>query len=154
MGLDWQNNNFAPESHFFCTFLCCHCSTTTWKCQISPFLDDVKKRQQFSFFFPKLLFQPLRIQLQKKCQHLKNWTKWNKRDKFWSSTTLLFKWRFCSRLRRRCSKLMLHGTICNNDFQRNTALRHCCNILLNGRNIVPILQRFVAQNIVVANRPM
>ena len=31
---------------------------------------------------------------------------------------------------------------------------NCCNILLNGCNIVPTLQRFVAQNIVVANRPV
>ena len=36
----------------------------------------------------------------------------------------------------------------------NTALKHCCDIVSNGYNIVPTLQRFVALNIVVANRPV
>ena len=49
-------------------------------------------------------------------------------------------------------KLMLHETIQNDDFQRNTALQHCCNIVSNGYNIVPTLQRCVTQRIVVANR--
>ena len=49
-------------------------------------------------------------------------------------------------------KLMLHETIRNDDFQRNTALQHCCNIVSNGDNIVPTLQRCVTQRIVVANR--
>ena len=49
-------------------------------------------------------------------------------------------------------KLMLHETIRNDDFQRNTALQHCCNIVSNGYNIAPTLQRCVTQRIVVANR--
>ena len=48
---------------------------------------------------------------------------------------------------------MLHGTICKDDFQRKTALQHCCDIASNGCNIVPTLQRCVALKIVVANRP-
>ena len=32
-----QNNNSARASHFFCTFLCLHCRTTTGKCLISLF---------------------------------------------------------------------------------------------------------------------
>ena len=42
------------------------------------------------------------------CQHLTNWTSWNKRDKIWSSAKSLFKWRFRSR-RLRCywSSLMI-----------------------------------------------
>ena len=51
-------------------------------------------------------------------------------------------------------KVMLHGTICNDDFQRKTALQHCCDIVSNGCNIVPTLQRCVALKIVVANRPV
>ena len=51
-------------------------------------------------------------------------------------------------------KVMLHETIRNDDFQRNTALQHCCNIVSNGYNIVPVLQRCVALKIVVANRPV
>ena len=49
---------------------------------------------------------------------------------------------------------MLHETIRNDDFQRNTALQHCCNVVSNGYNIVPTLQRSVALKIFVANRPV
>ena len=49
---------------------------------------------------------------------------------------------------------MLHETIRNDDFKRNTGLQHCRDIVLNGHNIVPTLQRCVSLNIVVANRPM
>ena len=42
-------------------------------------------------------------------------------------------------------------TIRNNDFQRNTALQHCFDIVWNIYNIVPTLQRCVALKIVVAN---
>ena len=43
---------------------------------------------------------------------------------------------------------------CNDDFKCNTALQHCCDIVSNGYNIVPALQRCVAPKIVVANRPV
>ena len=49
-------------------------------------------------------------------------------------------------------KMMLHGTIRNDDFQRNTALEYCCDIEWNGCNVVPTLQRCVALKIAVANR--
>ena len=32
-------------------------------------------------------------------------------------------------------KVMLPWTIRNDDFNRNTALQHCCDIVLNGYNI-------------------
>ena len=35
-------------------------------------------------------------------------------------------------------KVMLHGTIRNDDFQSNAALQHCCDIVSNGCNIVPL----------------
>ena len=38
----------------FCTFLCCRCTTTTWKCLISRFVVDVNTRQQLSFSFLEL----------------------------------------------------------------------------------------------------
>ena len=47
---------------------------------------------------------------------------------------------------------MLHETIRNDDFYRNTELQHCCDIVSNGYNIVPKLQRCAALKIVVANR--
>ena len=51
-----------------------------------------------------------------------------------------------------CLKVMFHGTFRNDNFQRTTALQHCCYIASNGCNIVPTLQRCVALKIVVANR--
>ena len=53
-----------------------------------------------------------------------------------------------------CVKVMFHGTFRNDNFQRTTALQHCCYIASNGCNIVPTLQRCVALKIVVANRPV
>ena len=44
-GLKRQNNNSARASRFFCTFLCRHCTTTTGKCLISRFMEDVNRRQ-------------------------------------------------------------------------------------------------------------
>ena len=43
-------------STLFCTFLCRHCTTTTWrwKCLISRFVEEVNTREQLSFFFPEL----------------------------------------------------------------------------------------------------
>ena len=32
---------------------------------------------------------------------------------------------------------MLHETIRNDDFQPNTALQHCCDIVSNSYNVVP-----------------
>ena len=51
-------------------------------------------------------------------------------------------------------KVMLHEAICKVDFQRNTALKHCCNIVSNVYNTVPALQCCVALKIVVANPPL
>ena len=41
---------------------------------------------------------------------------------------------------RESLKVMLHETIRNDDFERNTALQHCCDIVSNGYNIVPALR--------------
>ena len=47
-----QNNNFA--SHFFCTFLCCFWTTTTWNCLILLFREDINKRRQKFILFRNL----------------------------------------------------------------------------------------------------
>ena len=41
-----QNNNFARALRFFCTFLSCFCTTSTRKCQISRFKEDVNKQRR------------------------------------------------------------------------------------------------------------
>ena len=56
-GLDRQNNNSPRASR---TFLCRHCTTTTWKCLISHFVANVNTRQLY------FLFLNFNIQLQKK----------------------------------------------------------------------------------------
>ena len=85
----------------FCTFLCLHCTTKTWKCLIPRFVEDVDARQQLSFSFPELRYSPLEFTSRKICQHLTNWTRWNRRDKVWSSANSLFMWLFPS-CHRRC----------------------------------------------------
>ena len=50
--------------------------------------------------------------------------------------------------------VMLHGTIRNDDFYRNTALQHCCDIVSNGYNCNIATLRCVLLKIVVANRPV
>ena len=50
-------------------------------------------------------------------------------------------------------KVMLHETIRNDYFKRNTAL-HCCNIIgSTGNCVATMLQSCVALKIVPANRP-
>ena len=84
----------------FCKFLCRHCTSTKWKCLILLFVEDVTTRQWPSISFPELRYSILEFNSGKNCQYLTNWTRWNKRDKVWSSATSVFKWRF--RNRRRC----------------------------------------------------
>ena len=45
--------------------------------------------------------------------------------------------------RTRHVKVMLYETVRNDDCLRNTALQHCCDIVSNGYNFVPTLQRCV-----------
>ena len=51
-------------------------------------------------------------------------------------------------------KVMLLETIRNEDKKCNTALQHCYDIVSNGSNILPTLQRCVALKIVIANCPV
>ena len=49
----------------FCTFLCCRCTTTTWNCLISRFVEDGEQKTTTFFFFSWTLMQSFRFQLQK-----------------------------------------------------------------------------------------
>ena len=51
-------------------------------------------------------------------------------------------------------KVMLHGTIRNDDFQRNEALQRWNNAATIRNNIATMLQRCIAPKIVVANCPV
>ena len=59
----------------FCTFLCRHCTTTTWKCLIERFVEDVYTRQRLSSSFSELRYSLLEFNSRKNCQHLTNWTR-------------------------------------------------------------------------------
>ena len=54
----------------FCTFLSRRCTTTTWKCLISRFVEDRNTRQHLSFSFPELWYSPLEFNSQTIFQHL------------------------------------------------------------------------------------
>ena len=42
-----KNNNFSRALRFFVrTFLCCHCTTMTWKCLILRFTEEVHNRRR------------------------------------------------------------------------------------------------------------
>ena len=87
--------------HAFCTFLGRYCTTTTWKCLILRFVEDMNTRGLLSFSFPEVQYSLLEFNSRKICQNLTNWTRWNWRNKVWSRASSLFKWRFRSRNRRR-----------------------------------------------------
>ena len=74
----------------FYTFLCRRCTTTTWKCLISRFVENVKTKQRLASSFRELC-SLLEFNCTEICQHLTNWTSWNKRDKIWSGANSLFK---------------------------------------------------------------
>ena len=50
----------------FCTFLCRHCTTTTWKCLISRFVENANTRQQLYFSFAELWYSLLEFNSRKK----------------------------------------------------------------------------------------
>ena len=109
-----KSNRFRLTKHklctcitLFCTFLCRRCTNTTWKCLISRFVEDVNTRQRLCFSFPELWYSLLEFNSSKIYQHLTNWTRWNKRDKVWSSANSHFKWRFRSRRRFCCLNSLL-----------------------------------------------
>ena len=56
----------------FCTFLSRRCTTTTWKCLISRFVENRNTRQQLPFSFLELLYSPLEFNSKTNCQHLTN----------------------------------------------------------------------------------
>ena len=61
----------------------------------------MNSRQRLSSSFPTQ-YSLVELNSKKYCQHLTNWTTWNKRDKVWGSATSIFKCLFRSRRRRCC----------------------------------------------------
>ena len=72
-----KSNRFRQAKQRLCTcitlswtFLCRRCTTTTWNCHISRFVEDGNTRQQLSF--PELWSNPLEFNFKKICHHLTN----------------------------------------------------------------------------------
>ena len=53
-----QNNNFSRASHFFCTFLYRFCTTTSWKCLISHFMENVNRQRRNFISLSELGYPP------------------------------------------------------------------------------------------------
>ena len=79
-----------------CTCLTLFCSFLCRRCGLQPFAEGVNTRQRLPFSFPELWYSLLEINSINICQHLTNWTSWNKHDKVWSSANSPFKWCFRS----------------------------------------------------------
>ena len=75
-----------------------HCTTTTWTCPISRFVEDVNTRQRLSSSLPELRYSLLEFISRKQLTTFDELDETrSKRDKVWGSVTSLFKWRFRSR---------------------------------------------------------
>ena len=49
------------QSHVLCTFLSRFCTTTTWKCLISCFMEDVNKQRRNYIYLSELGYGPLKF---------------------------------------------------------------------------------------------
>ena len=96
--------------------------------QRESLVDDVNTRQWLSFSFPELWYSLLEFTQEKfQCQHLTNWTSWNKNDKVWSSAKTFYKWRFRSSRHVCCSSTL--ATVWTATVQTWTSRSHTSNIL-------------------------
>ena len=74
----------------FDTFLCRRCTSTTWKCLNSGFVEDGNTRQRHSSSFPELRCSPLEFNSKQIRHHFVNWTRWKELDYVWNSADSLF----------------------------------------------------------------
>ena len=65
-----QNNNFARASRFFVHFFARFCTTTTWKCLISRFMEDVNKQRRNFISLSELEYGPLKFSFRRVRLHL------------------------------------------------------------------------------------
>ena len=119
--------------HRFCTFLSCHCTTTAWDFLLSLFLEDGNTRK-WHLFFLELRYSRLEFNSKPIRQHFVNGARWNKLDKIWSTTDLLFMWRFRSHLRRRCCCLSspMHPLTLSSIMNMQVYALVLCSILRGG----------------------
>ena len=100
-----------------------HCTTRTWKCLISRFVEDVNTRRRLSFSFSWTLVQSFRIQLHKKLPTSDELNEMEQARHSLKSANSLFKWRFRSR-RCRCCLSSLLTSLCS-EYCLSTATQLC-----------------------------
>ena len=95
-----QNNNFARASHLFAHFFSRFCTTTTWKCLISRFMENVNKERRNSMSpLSELGYGPQEFNSRRVRQHLTKLVCRNNWDKDWKNANSLFKRRYrCHRV--------------------------------------------------------
>ena len=81
MSLSNDDDKGRENVTLFCTFLSRHYKTTTWKCLISRFSEDMNTRQRLSLSYLELRYSLLESYSRKLHQHLKIWKICNKRLK-------------------------------------------------------------------------
>ena len=88
----------------FCTFLCRHCTTTSWKCLISRCAEEVHKRRRNFHSLSALGYGSWEFSFRMVRLHLKKLVTWSNRDEDWKkskNTNSLFQRRFLCRRRPR-----------------------------------------------------
>ena len=81
-GLDWQNNSSARASRFFVHFSAVTARLRRENAYFHVLWKDVNTRQRLSFSFPEHRYSLLEFNSRENWQHLINWTRWNKCNKF------------------------------------------------------------------------
>ena len=89
----------------FCTFLCRHCTTTTWKCLISRCTEEVHKWQRNFLSLSQLGCDSYEFNFRRVHLHLTKLVTWSNRDEDWKDANSLFQWRFLCR----CSPRILRS---------------------------------------------
>jgi len=70
------NQQLCTYIKLFCIFLSRHCTTTTWKCLMSRFVENLTTKQGLSLSFPDLRYRVLELNSRNRCRNI--WR--NKRD--------------------------------------------------------------------------
>ena len=80
-----QNNKLARASNYICTFLSRFCTTTTWKCLVSRFMEDVNKQRRNIISLSELVYSHLKFSFRRVCLHLTKWVGRNNRYIDWKN---------------------------------------------------------------------
>jgi len=103
-----QNNNFAGASRFIVHFFAVTARvTTTWKCLISRFTDEVHMRQRNFPFLSELGYGSNEFNLRRVHLHLTKLETWSNRDEDWKNANSLFQRRFRCRRRPRTLRSLI-----------------------------------------------